>query len=236
MAQWEEYYTGELPHAMGNFGVTEVNYGLGLITIIMSFLNREKLWTSIVGDCIPTYILEAIDGAYFPSEILAMELRHFGVAAWVVTSIFLVLGSFYRVLTHKFVSENGLHFTAVSKLMTPFLIAIAPFLLPSKVIETETRYLSVASGLLMSFLTKKMICFSMAKQTYATIQIDAIPFWVLILWIRFDDNITDDGVAVLLGLLCIWQAYRLISWASTAIDQICTRLDINCFSIKDKKV
>jgi ethanolaminephosphotransferase len=22
MAQWEEYYTGELPHAMGNFGVT----------------------------------------------------------------------------------------------------------------------------------------------------------------------------------------------------------------------
>merc|ERR1712166_104189 len=56
MAQWEEYYTGELPHAMGNFGVTETNYGLGLFAIYNSFLGkhgREQLWTSLIGDIIP---------------------------------------------------------------------------------------------------------------------------------------------------------------------------------------
>ena len=84
-----------------------------------------------------------------------------------------------------------------------------------------------------------MICFSMAKQTYASLQMEAIPYWAVILLIRYDSrnqNIITDPVAnALLGFLCVYYAYRLLSWASSAIDQICERLDINCFTIKEKK-
>jgi ethanolaminephosphotransferase len=34
MAQWEEFYTGILPHATGPIGVTEVNYGMALVSLL----------------------------------------------------------------------------------------------------------------------------------------------------------------------------------------------------------
>jgi phosphatidylglycerophosphate synthase len=238
MAQWEEYYTGELPHAMGNFGVTEVNYGMGIFAIVNSFLDRERVWTAAVGDLIPHQVLEVVTG--LPDWVLDMQLKHFGLYGWMATSCVLIMGSFYRVLTHENVTGNGngngLRFAAIAKLITPLFIALAPFWLPTDIMENETRYISVCNGLLMSFLTKKMICFSMAKQTFASIQIEAIPYWAVFLWIRYDENITERGATVLLGGLCVWYAYRLLSWASGAIDQICARLDIHCFTIKQKKM
>jgi ethanolaminephosphotransferase len=98
--------------------------------------------------------------------------------------------------------------------------------------------LSVCMGLLMSFLTKKMICFSMAKQSYASIQMEAFPYWAVIILIKADYSnsaLFNDKIAkVLLGGLCFWYAYRLVDWANNAINQICDRLDINCFTIKEK--
>ncbi|OEU21518.1 hypothetical protein FRACYDRAFT_180315 [Fragilariopsis cylindrus CCMP1102] len=241
MAQWEEYYTGELPHAMGNFGVTETNYGLGLFAIYNSFLGkhgREQLWTSLIGDINPIQsILQQISIHYtIPTYILSMELKQFGISCWFIASIVLVLGSLYRVLTHEKVTTNKLWYSAISKLITPFLIACGPFILPWHVIQTETRSISICMGLLMSYLTMKMICFSMAKQTYASIQIEAIPYWFVLVWIRYDTNITNRGATILLSVLCFFYTYKLISWSKSAIHQITTRLDINCFTIKHKKV
>lgn len=234
MAQWEEYYTGELPHAMGNFGVTEVNYSLGLLAMMNAFIDREAFWTGLMKDKVPKRLVE-IDGL-IPGSILDMEVRYFGMSAWLATSIILIVGCLYRVLSHENVTKSRARLTALSKLLTPGLIAIAPFWLPRNIMNNETRYISVCNGLLFSFLTKKMICFSMAKQTFASIQIEAIPYWFVFLWIRYDENITQQGATVLLGGLCLWHAFRLLSWASSAIDQICKRLDIHCFTIKKKKL
>merc|ERR1712232_1153727 len=99
MAQWEEYYTGELPHAMGNFGVTEVNYSLGLLAIWNSFIDRETFWSRTMGESLPESILEILP-VQLPESVLAMEAGHFGMAGWLVISVILVLGSFYRVLNH----------------------------------------------------------------------------------------------------------------------------------------
>lgn len=74
----------------------------------------------------------------------------------------------------------------------------------------------------------------MAKMTFASIQIEAVPYWLVILWIRYDRNITEQGTTILLGFLCVWYSFRISLWAKVAIRQICERLDIHCFTIKEK--
>jgi hypothetical protein len=218
---------------MGNFGVTEVNYGLGLIAILNSFVDREAFWCSLMKDWIPGKVHEVVS---VPEGVMNMELRHFALSGWFVVEIILILGSLQRVFKNERVLQHELQFSAISKLLTPGLIAIAPFWLPRHIRENETRYISICTGLLFSFLTKKMICFSMAKMTFAAIQIEALPFWIIFLWIRYDSNITEEGATVLLGGLCFWYAYRMINWSRIAIGQICERLDIHCFTIKKKHV
>ena len=79
-----------------------------------------------------------------------------------------------------------------------------------------------------------MIVFSMAKMTYATFQVEMVPLLGVIMWIRFDKNITEEGATLLLSGLSIWHTYRMLSWVSTAINQICKKLGIKCFSITKK--
>ena len=214
--------------------VTEVNYGMGLFAIFNSFIDREKLWTSLAGDVLPAFV-----SSYLPAQVLGMQLKHLGLSGWYVTSSILVLGSFFRVLTNESVKTHKLQWSAVSKLATPFLIAVGPFLLPFNVIEKETRALLVSTGLLMSFLTCKMICFSMAKQSYASIQMESFPFFAVMILIKTDATnhqiLTDTMVTSILAALCVWYAYRLVNWSSKAIHQICLRLDINCLTIKHPK-
>lgn len=159
MAQWEEYYTHILPHAAGNFGVTEVNYGIGLITILMAFIDRKKFWIRLVKAYLPQAILDKIAGSLLVDRILELELRHFVVLMWCLTMVVLMLGSIGRVLRHENVRKHKTQLSALSKLFSPAMIACAPFLLPVNVIRNETRYISVSTGLLFSFLTKKMVSF-----------------------------------------------------------------------------
>jgi len=113
---------------------------------------------------------------------------------------------------------------------------MSPFLLCSTetaILEQETRYLSLCQGLLLSYLTIKMISFSMAKQSYASIQIDAIiPYLLVLVWLKYGTNLTSRGVHVILGLTCWYYLYKLLSWSHSAIYQITKRLDIYCFTIK----
>mmetsp|Transcript_27790 Transcript_27790/g.34333 ORF Transcript_27790/g.34333 Transcript_27790/m.34333 type:complete len:421 (-) Transcript_27790:119-1381(-) len=232
MAQWEEYYTEILPHAMGNFGVTEVNYGIGLFTAFNAFIEREQFWLSKVKD---VFIFEQF-AKYVPiPELLGnLELRHFALCGWFASLAILISGSLLRVFTHENVKKNGIHLSALSKLCTPILISIAPFCLPSNILFNRTRSVSIATGLLFTLLTKKMIVFSMAKMTYAAVQTTALPLLMGFLWIRFDKNITEEGATLLLSMLSVYYVYQLLSWVSKAINQICKKLDIYCFSIKAK--
>ena len=231
MAQWEEYYTDILPHAMGNwFGVTEINYGTGLFAIFNSFIDRERFWLSTVQDVLLPGC--KIRRHTIASAIANVQMRHFGLSLWFLALLVTFVGFIIRVLTHENVVKNRMQLSAVSKLFTPFLISIGPFVLPTHVLCNETRYVSIATGLLFSLLTKKMIVFSMAKMTYATFQMEILPLAFIFMWIRYDDNITDRGATVLLCGLSAWYSYRMLKWVSKAIDQICKRLDILCFRIK----
>ena len=224
LAQWEEYYTGVLPHACGNFGVTEVNYGLGLFAIVNSCLNRKDFWSTRI-------------------PFVQLELKYVGMGGWLLISLVLILACGYRVFTHPVVIEHQLQSSAVSKLITPFCITVWPFVLPYPVIQHELRSISILVGISMSYLTMKLICFSMAKQAYASIQRDAIPYWVLCVAIRcyYDPNavginakLQEYYIKRLLQIFCVYYVYKLVSWAKSAIEQITHRLDIHCFTLKKK--
>lgn len=229
VAQWEEYHTHTLPHAAGQVGVTEINYGTGIVTIINSFLNRESIWKSRLDEITPMAVT-----AHLTPSIAKTQLRHFAAVMTGITMIPLILLSLNRVCKHENVRNNKNYLSAISKLLTPLFVGVTPFLLPLSIIQNNTRYLSISTGLLFCLLTVKMICFSMAKMTYAAVQGEALPYFLICLWIRMDGNITEVGSSFLLALLCFWYGYRLMKWAGNTIEQICSRLDIFCFTIKSK--
>lgn len=232
MAQWEEYYTGILPHAMGEFGVTELNYGIGFFLIFNSLIDREKFWLSAVKDVI---IPESMVGNPNIPDVLAnLEMRQFGLILWFMSLSILIVSCIGRVLFHENVRKNGVYLSAISKLFSPAIISLVPFLLPESILFKETRHISISIGLLYCLLTKKMIVYSMAKMTYASFQFEIVPLCAVIAWIRLDGNITEEGVSLLLSILSIWYVYRMLNWVSNAIHQICKRLDIKCFKIQNK--
>jgi len=228
-AQWEEYNTGYLPHAAGNFGVTEVNYGVSLIAMVNSFVDREFIWKSRLEEIAPLALSD-----FIPRAVAEMEMRYLTAASVAILMPAMIIISFKRVMGHENLSTAHQRIAAISKLFTPLLISATPFLLPASTIENNTRYLSISTGILLCLLTIKLICFSMAKMAYAALQVEAIPYFVVCTWIRMDANITERGSTFILGALCVWYIFRLLQWTKGTIDQICARLDICCFTIKRK--
>ena len=149
-AQWEEYYTHVLPHSTGQIGVTEVNYGLGVLTIFMGFVDREALWLQQLKDVLPYAVSSCL-----PPWLVNLELRYVSTIGWTCMVIVLVLLSFLRVCNH--LDTNRARFGAACNLLSPLIIGVCPFLLPVEYIRDNTRYISVAVGLLFSHITKKQV-------------------------------------------------------------------------------
>jgi hypothetical protein len=218
-----------LPHCAGKWcGTTEVNYALGTIAFVMSLVDRVALFSKPLKE-----VLEPLGSSVvqtIPDAVIEMEVRHVAICGWIAMSGILMVLSIRRVLTHQRVNSG---FNALSKLFTPAALCVAAFMVPPTAVRT--RYLSVTLGLSFSILTKKMIVFSMAKMPFAAVQWDAIPLLLTTVWIRLDNNLTKMGADFVLGVLCFYYTWRLLHWANITIDQICAKLDINCFTIKKKK-
>ena len=193
----------------------------------MGLVDRETFFTRSM-----TTVMEPLGESavqIIPDAIKDMELRHFAVSCWGVMSIVLMVLSIRRVMIHPRVESK---FNAMSKLLTPVALSVAAFMVPPTAVRT--RYLSVTLGLSFSILTKKMIVFSMAKMPFAAVQWDAVPLLLTAIWIRFDKNLTKMGADFVLGVLCFYYTWRLLHWANITINQICAKLDINCFTLKKK--
>mmetsp|Transcript_14579 Transcript_14579/g.20605 ORF Transcript_14579/g.20605 Transcript_14579/m.20605 type:complete len:439 (-) Transcript_14579:230-1546(-) len=233
MAQWEEYYTHILPHSSGNIGVTEVNYFMGLISLLNGFIDRDAFYKAPMNQILPSVVLEMIPESYnhYAEEY---EVRHVGAILWTIFSFGLITLSFGR--TFKHLKDPRKCLVATSKLLSPALLCIGFFHIQPSIITQCSRAISVAFGLAFSIITKKMIIYSMAKMSFAALQLEIVPLLALgVLWKGYDDKFTLDGVKLLWRSLSVWYAYRLITFARSAINEICARLDINCFTIKPKK-
>jgi len=255
VAQWEEYHTGSLPTNVGGiFGVTESNYGMALIMITNALIDRTKFWKRKVADVrIWAFVLNnggksSIGGVR--NVLLEMELRELSIIIWAILCAFLFVCALVRTKNHFVRLEkeqqgdsaksqtqrcNGTFTAALLRLFTPVLVFISPFLIPRVILTSYGRSWGLASGLLFVLLTNKVILFGMANTTFAVVQIEALPYLICCAWMRFDHNLTTKGAGSVFGCLAVWYAFRLITWARSAIEQLCNRLDIYCFTIKKKE-
>lgn len=244
-AQWEEYYTHVLPHGCGKwFGVTEVNYGLALISVINSFLDRKTFWFQTLQSALPANIVTLLSqNSFLKQHFLPLQYNEFGITVWLITMVVQCFLSFRRTLAHVPTFTGKL--SAMSKLFSPFLLALTPFFVPYYLIQHHTRLVSIAMGLAFDLITKKMIVFSMAKMSFAMIQFEILPFLIcvglMLMNVSYPFIITSTEaelesayVKIMIGV-CVWNFYRLIRWCRLAILQITHRLDIYCFTIKQQQ-
>lgn len=258
-AQWEEYYTHVLPHGCGKwFGVTEVNYGLALISVVNSFLDRKTFWFQTMQSALPAPVVAFLSqNALLKQHFLPLQYNDFGITLWLITMVFQCFLSFRRTLAHVPTFTGKM--SAMSKLFSPFLLALTPFFVPYYLIQHHTRLVSIAMGLAFDLITKKMIVFSMAKMSFAMIQFEILPFLMCVGFMRYpfpchwsfvkdyfnvsfgsmcnastQTELETAYVNIIIGV-CVWNLYRLIRWCRLAILQITHRLDIYCFTIKQKK-
>ena len=227
-----------LPHATGNVGVTEVNYGLAAVSLLNSFVpNRMEFYSQAVP--VPEvigkndYWLRLIN--FFGNEedpSTAIQRKHVALLGWYLMVSLLCVLSLGRVMAHT----SGKRLSALSKLISPTLLNAAPFFVDPAVLSREARWFSLAFGLASTQITNKTIVFSMARQPVAAVQVkDVLPLILCAAWIHYDTRWKDPGITLLLKLVTLYYGIRIVRWTHAAIFQICERLEINLFTIKKRK-
>lgn len=229
-AQWEEYYTGSLPHATGNVGVTEVTYGMALWSLVTGLFGRDVYEQRVV-------LLDSVnDDSAIQSLLLwwtgglhELQVRHVASVLWIFLIIGLTTLSYIRVFQHV----NGdvkVFFSAVSKLV------LGPWLL-SCVGMVINQQSTLALGLAFCLITIKIIVFSMARMAFASFQFAILPFLLSSVWLRYAEHdwLTDDLKQQLEWALDFYYLVAISLWANRAISQLCDKLQIKLFRITSKK-
>lgn len=204
-AQWEEYYTGRLPHATGDYcGVTEVLYGMAGWSLLTGALGRGGYDTEVwrwadegddEGDNGGTAAAAASWAvSWITGGTGVVQVRHVASLGWVVLMGGLVALSLGRVFRH--VNNPGVFASAVSKLLFgPWLLTAVGmwtaldghFGGPQR-LQGHIRHLPPISlhalGMAFVLLTVRIIVYSMARMAYASIQVDVVGFLAVYVVLR----------------------------------------------------
>ena len=215
---------------MGQFGVTECNYLIALCSFLAGVAKlRDPDALSFTGRLVDLPYLSAALG------LSPLPFHDWFACGWLSTNAVLIAICFYKVL-----AANGFSPRPFQHLLSPFLIAVAVGSLPSSFVQRDVRLISVSAGLLYSFVTNKLIVYSMARMDYASFQLDLIPLLlVAAVAAAAERNVVACSPYFLHCIVqgvAAWQLVRVLWWAKEVTAQLCERLDINCFSIKKKKL
>jgi len=260
-AQWEEFFTHVLPHGTGQLGVTEVNYGMALLSLVHGIYGliheegvdytrpvSELVITGINAGLVPSRLLDVVLDLFVQNdratldnkvdEVLGhVQLRDVVFMSWIGAVGVLSYLSAGRVISYL---RNTLSiFKAFSYLLSP--LVLVGFALLDEFVEVDPtvlansrealRWKGLGAGLLLSHLTIKIIVFSMARQSVALVQWDIVPV-VLAAIAALDPRLTDDGHVLLWRTVSVIALCRLVSWDGKAIQQITERLGIETFRIR----
>jgi ethanolaminephosphotransferase len=221
-----EYYTGTLPHAAGNIGVTEVNYGFGMWWVLTGLITGTDIYNTE---------LPFLDGVQIPLRHLIVEdgkttlqLKEAAAIGWVYLMGIMSILSIIRV--SRKVGQPARIASALSKLLSPGLIC---FVALAYFKQTSIRFQSLCMGYTICLITIKIIVFSMAKMAYASFQLEIAPFLAVTLYNHYTDAPADD-VERSYRILAVWGLMRLLTWNYLAIQQLCKRLNIQLFKVKKR--
>ncbi|GAX13136.1 choline/ethanolamine phosphotransferase [Fistulifera solaris] len=252
LAQWEEYFTGILPHGTGPIGVTEVNYGLAFLSILFGTVWKDATTNPDRGpfdDALAPYVQIMLENEWLPAKLLNglggspalldaiadWQIKDAMLFAWFLLTVTLCSLSMMRVAVHLKSWKNTLR--AFLQLITPLLIVTLALLdeFPtdhnSPPVHQAIRWKSFAVGLLYCYMTIKVIVFSMSRQSIAIVQLDVLPLLMAVGVSRYDPRLTAEGHVLLWQGLSLWWGLQLWNWAATASRQICSTLGIQMFTI-----
>jgi ethanolaminephosphotransferase len=241
-AQWEEYYTGILPHATGDYcGVTEVNYGLALWTLSAGVFGPQLYRMDLISsEVVASWNIPALNWIVAEQKGHgAVQVRHAIALGWALMIGVLLSLSWARV--YKAVTPQTFA-SAMSKLVSPLLLCVVSIYatdsyhhyVPSESFAGFTPSCWLALGLCFCLITIKIIVYSMAKMAYAAFQADILPFLVVVLGIHLfeDGNSLPVHSSILFAILDLYYFARLFMWIRKAIFQLCGHLKIQLFRIK----
>mmetsp|Transcript_15216 Transcript_15216/g.28449 ORF Transcript_15216/g.28449 Transcript_15216/m.28449 type:complete len:402 (+) Transcript_15216:523-1728(+) len=218
-AQWEEYYTGSLPHATGNVGVTEVTYGMAVWSLLTALFGRNLYdYPLLQLDTAPSWWL------WWTGGISQVQIKHIAAILWIFLVIGLTILSYIRVYNH--VQSPKVFLSAVSKLAGgPWLLSFVGIVI--------NQQPTLALGLSFCLITIKIIVLSMAKMAYASLQLSIVPFCIASVWLRYFEHewFTENMKQTLEWALDIYYLISISMWARRAISQLCQKLNVKLFRI-----
>ena len=124
VAQWEEYYTGSLPHSSGNIGVTETNYGLGMWSIFTGILFGREMYDTVVYTIIPNnnnndhhhplannnkfieWLIFGGSSSTSAATAIDVQVKHIMIVVYVIFTIILIVLSWKRVYNHIMLEDS----------------------------------------------------------------------------------------------------------------------------------
>jgi hypothetical protein len=139
----------------------------------------------------------------------------------------LVVLSWIRVYHH--VHNVTIFASAMSKFLSPLLLAVVAIWGLTDALDASAHAGSLSLGLCYCLITTKLIVYSMARMAYASIQLDILPLVGVVTLARLL-NVNHSMLFTLLDLLYLG---RLLYWIHKAIGQLCERLQISLFRIKE---
>ena len=216
LAQWTEFHTHVLPTALGPIGVTEIQYSLIVGSLLSCFL-REPVNALLVGP--------AMDDSALPMNL--------AIAVMLVLANILSCLAFILAVVNA--SETTNPTSAMLQLVTVLAVAVGSVFGFSEAAYTgHFRELSLATGLLLTHLTNKMIVFSMANQEFGGFlqQWIVLPYFAVM--VATDSLDAEQLSLAIMGLLGAMVA-NYVGWCGPTILHISTTLEINIFRITPKK-
>ena len=228
-AQWEEYHTGILPHAQGDLGVTETNYGFALWSLMTGIFGREKYdqVMYVFGEKEAPALVALFGG------VRTIRIKHCIGMGWGLLVLGLMAQSIGRVYVHKQKDET------IKSPLISYLWSLSQFTSPILLATFASPAGSNAMGLCYCLITIKIIVFSMARMAYASIQMDVLPYVISMIFLNYYPDLLKQYLpgpssSMIYGLVDIYYFARLVYWIHEAIKQLCKRLDIPLFRIKPK--
>jgi len=228
-ANWGEYHTGIMNTGVGNVGVTEGQFLIGLSLILQGIIG-PNLFKTTVADVLHMLSISP-KAVRIPPWILPINLQDVVLricyVALIVACVYYVISTLIKCHDKR---DAVSHFIPLLiNMITTYLWSTLP------VFQQHAALIMLISGLLYSLNTSRIIVCSLAKMKLPLFQSEFVVYFVgyLIAYQMFGPEWEKIDTLVL-ALLASYITVAAFIWARDCIEQIASFLGIYCLSLKKR--